>query len=89
MIGQPGLLDELVKLLALAVGQRVHRIDDDGAGARASPAARARTAASMIGMKKQSDLPEPVPGRDDEASPLPREMDRLNLGRPQIPVGGR
>ena len=28
---------------------------------RASPEARARIAASMIGMKKQSDFPEPVP----------------------------
>jgi hypothetical protein len=27
----------------------------------ASPAARARIAASMIGTKKQSDLPDPVP----------------------------
>ena len=29
--------------------------------AAASPAARARIAASMIGTKKQSDLPDPVP----------------------------
>jgi len=28
---------------------------------RSSPAARARIAASMMGMKKQSDFPEPVP----------------------------
>ena len=58
---QAGLLDEFVELLELAVGQRVHRIDDDGARARLLPGRAGADRASMIGMKKQSDLPEPVP----------------------------
>ena len=34
MVRQPGLFDELLQLLHLAVGERIHRIDDDGARAR-------------------------------------------------------
>jgi len=60
-VGQAGLVEELVEFLALAVGERVHRIDHDRPRAAHFAGARARITASMIGMKKQSDFPEPVP----------------------------
>ena len=58
---QAGLVEKFVEFLALAVGERVHRIDHDRPRAAHFAGARARITASMIGMKKQSDFPEPVP----------------------------
>ena len=42
IVRQPRLVEELLELLHLAIGQRVHRIDDDGAGARRLRRRRAR-----------------------------------------------
>jgi hypothetical protein len=53
-------VQELVEFLQLAVGQRVHRVDDDGARARGIGLLGLEDAVDD-GMKNDSDLPEPVP----------------------------
>jgi hypothetical protein len=60
VLRQARLVEELVELFPLAISERVHRVDHDGTRAPLV-AGGARIAASIIGMKKQSDFPEPVP----------------------------
>jgi hypothetical protein len=52
---------ELVEFLQLAVGQRVHRVDDNGSRAWRGVGLLGLEDAVNDWMKKDSDFPEPVP----------------------------
>ena len=73
------VVEVLVELLALAVGERVHRVDDDGACAPPAPR-------PLLGQHRVHDrdeeaqrLARPRARRDDVAAPLRRNRDGLLL----------
>ena len=57
----PYVAEELLELLQLAVGQRVHRVDDDGARARRRIVGPGLEDRVDDRDEEASDLPEPVP----------------------------
>ena len=79
LVRQPGLVDELLDLLDLAVRQRVHRIDDDGAGPARLPGLPRAHDRVNDGHEEAQRLARAGAGRDHEALARPRLGDGLRL----------
>src|SRR3546814_2696444 len=65
-IGQPGLRDELIEFLDLAVGERVHRVDDDCARTRRLTVCPSPNRRIDDGYEEAEGLAGTGAGRDDK-----------------------